>query len=103
MSPLQITTLLAVHCYVDEKLNGFGLAELHARGMVEAKDNGITWISQHALGWTGDLIADRFTLTPKGRAMVRALLGLPLPQAHTEIKTTWDIPGTDFEFAESEL
>jgi hypothetical protein len=42
-----------------------------------------------------------WNLSPKGKAMVEALRNLPLPVR--DLAPVWIIPGTDFEFKESEL
>lgn len=107
MTPLQITTLLAIHCYPDQKVRCSAIHSLHRDGLIDPKpgvrlcDDGA--ISYDIREYCPPLTAQAFILTSRGSAMVQALLELPLPQAEISVETMWHIPGTDFEFAESEL
>ena len=107
LTPLEITTLLNVYCYPNNFVTTTGVGRCWLKNLIEPQ-GGITVTRLGPDNFSiGGLIsavpfmASSFALTARGKAMVAALRQLPLPQPFTE--TVWDIPGTDFEFPESEL
>lgn len=108
MNALQLTGLLDIYNRSGAAMRPSLARTLHSVGLIAPKE-GVKFCDDGAVTWDASLhpsievTSDFFILTSRGAAMVQALLHLPLPQAETVSETRWAIPGTDFEFAESEL
>jgi hypothetical protein len=109
LTSLQFTTLLAISRNAHDVLVRASAVHALAREQLVEPKQGVALCDDGAIVWDGGMrpepfaLADFFILTSRGQAYVNALFELPLPQSETRMETVWTVPGTDFEFAESEL
>ena len=86
MTPLQINALLSVYCRPSDRLSRLAVGSLTAYELIRPR------VCSGPLGVTAlDPLADDFELTNRGKAMVNALMNLPLPQ----LEERWTIGPTD--------
>jgi hypothetical protein len=108
LNALQLTALLDVYNRSGAAIRPSMARSLCSLDLIAPKE-GVKLCDDGAVTWDArlhpsiEVTSDFFIPTSRGSALVYAMRCLPLPQPETVSETRWAIPGTDFEFAESEL